>query len=269
MKTIYLVRHAQAAGKDKGVADIERKLTKSGKTDAQKVAKKFSNKAKPKLIIASTAKRAVETANIFAKQLGYAKKKIETNEVIYKSGQQEFLGIVKGVDDKIKSLLLVGHSPSFDQFAGSLVRSFKRPLPICAIIGIKFDVDSWSKIVRGMGQLSYFDHPNLKKERQEKYKEFKKEVEFKLITSIAATLKRVDAASAEKSSKEIQKTSKSLVASFSKAVEKSNPSRIYDRRAAVRRPVRQPATKATTTQRAASGTRATQKSTPTKKTPEK
>jgi len=235
MKTIYLLRHAKAADADQGIPDFERTLVKSGKSGAQKIAKKFANKAKPKLIISSPAKRAVETAAIFAKQLGVSKKKIELNQIIYESGQQAFLEIVTGVDDKTKSILLVGHSPSLDQFASSLVRDFKGPLPISAIVGIKFNVESWKNVEGGRGELAYFDHPNLKKERQEKYKEFRKGLESKIIASATTTLKRIDMPSAEKISKEIQNASKNIVASFAKAVKKSNPNRIYDNKIASRK----------------------------------
>ncbi len=67
MKTIYLVHHA-AAGKSKPKSpDRKRALSKKGRKEAIKMAKNLKkNGMLPDLLVSSPAKRAIQTARVFA-----------------------------------------------------------------------------------------------------------------------------------------------------------------------------------------------------------
>ena len=77
MKTLYLVRHAKSSWDDPTLADKARPLDARGKRDAPKVGKRLAKAGvKPDLILSSSAKRALTTARIIAKELGYKRKSI-------------------------------------------------------------------------------------------------------------------------------------------------------------------------------------------------
>ena len=84
MKTIYLLRHAQAEARDEKAQDKERKLVKSGIEDAGTIAKNLREEGfMPELILSSAPPRALETAKIFAKKLKFEGPEILLNEKIY------------------------------------------------------------------------------------------------------------------------------------------------------------------------------------------
>ena len=77
MKTLYIVRHAKAIVRGTGIPDFDRSLAERGIKDARKMSKRQAKAgAEPQLLISSPAKRAIETARIFAKRLDYPKKAI-------------------------------------------------------------------------------------------------------------------------------------------------------------------------------------------------
>ena len=76
MKTIYLVRHAKAEKGKVDSPDVKRRLNKKGKNDARRLAKKLLKGGfTPDFLVTSSAKRAVETARIFAKVFHRSAKK--------------------------------------------------------------------------------------------------------------------------------------------------------------------------------------------------
>ena len=86
MKTIYLVRYATAGkGKPKS-PDRKRVLSKKGKNEAVQMAKKLKkNGMLPDLLISSPAKRAIQTARVFAGIFKYPKDRIVLNKTLYEA----------------------------------------------------------------------------------------------------------------------------------------------------------------------------------------
>ncbi len=164
MKTVYLLRHAKAAARGGGAPDFDRSLVKKGKNDVKDMAKRFKNAVSPPaLIISSPANRAIETAKLFAEEIGVKKKAIVEDEKIYEQGVTALLNLIKDVDEQFQSIVLVGHNPSFNELAFSLLKDFNENIPKCGIVGIDFDVAHWKDIKKGQGALSYFDHPKKKR----------------------------------------------------------------------------------------------------------
>lgn len=104
MKTLYLVRHGKSSWRHKELRDQERPLKKRGAEDADLMAKHLNSKSIiPDLIISSPARRAFQTAIIFAENLKYAEDKIELNRSVYSSSYEELLAVVMALDDSYKS----------------------------------------------------------------------------------------------------------------------------------------------------------------------
>jgi len=71
MKKLIFVRHARAEDPTTGITDFDRSLTAKGKVISQQMARRFREKENnPGLMITSPAFRAIDTAFIFANELG-------------------------------------------------------------------------------------------------------------------------------------------------------------------------------------------------------
>jgi phosphohistidine phosphatase len=160
MKKLYLIRHAKSSWDDPGLSDFERQLNQRGKRDAPFMAKLLKKeKAKPDLIVSSSAVRALTTAHIFAEVFNYPSDKILSTEDIYETGLKELEKTVQEIDDDFSSVFLFGHNMAITSFANHLGNKFISNMPTCSIVGIKFDLTSWEKIERGTGKIFLFEYP--------------------------------------------------------------------------------------------------------------
>lgn len=168
MKTIYLVRHSKAE-KGKGDSpDIKRRLSKNGKKEARRLAKKLRKGGfTPDFLLSSSARRTVDTARIFAKVFQHSKKNIVLSETLYTGSElpvhQEFLEIVHGFDDRYQSVMIFGHEPKISEFASFLRRDFSELMPTCAVACFDIRNNSWAKVTKGRGILKFVDYRNREK----------------------------------------------------------------------------------------------------------
>ncbi len=208
MKTIYLVRHATAdKGKPKS-PDKKRALSKKGRKEAVKMAKKLKqNGMLPDLLVSSPAKRAIQTARVFAKAVKYPKDKILVNKTLYEannaSSSEALLQEVRSMDDQYQSVIVFGHDPLLTEFAHYLRQDFTDALPGCAVVRFDFNNVSWTKITAGRGILKFFDYPNREKER---LNQAKRDLTAKITENLMQVFAEVDPDAAEKMKKSIKKS---------------------------------------------------------------
>jgi len=156
MKRVVLVRHAKAVGYGYD-DDFNRELRESGLIDARNVSNELKNRnIIPDKIISSPAVRALQTARIFAQNLGYEERNIRKVQDIYEGlTTAEFIEIIKKLPDELKTVFFFGHNPDFEYFAQNLLSKFNDELPTCATIGIEFDVEKWEKVESRTGIQSF------------------------------------------------------------------------------------------------------------------
>ncbi len=118
MKSLLILRHAQAVHFG-DTSDHDRPLTEKGIHDAQRMARLFRG-IRPTQILSSTAKRAVATAEQVV-QVARLSTNIQTMRGLYESDVSEHLEILRSVAAAVDSVLLVGHNPTFEQLASTLV----------------------------------------------------------------------------------------------------------------------------------------------------
>ncbi len=216
MKTIYLVRHAAAAkGKPKS-PDMKRVLSKKGRKEAVKMAKKLKkNGMLPDLLISSPAKRAMQTARVFAKAIKYPKDKILLNKTLYEannaSSNETLLEDVRSMDDQFQSVIVFGHDPLLTEFARYLRKDFTEALPGCAVVRFDFNNISWTKITAGRGILKFFDYPNREKARLD---QAKSALTAKITENLMQVFAEVNPDAAKKMKKAIKKTVAPLTQNF-------------------------------------------------------
>ena len=145
MKKIYLMRHAKSSWKDEKLSDHERPLKKRGIKDAKHMAQMLESKEYiPQRIICSTAERAVQTADVFAKACDY-KKEITYSDKLYMAEVKDFYEVLKDLPDKVSSVMLIGHNPGMEAFLQVLTKKVES-LPTSSIAYIKVPVKSWSEL---------------------------------------------------------------------------------------------------------------------------
>jgi phosphohistidine phosphatase len=160
MKRLYLIRHAKSSWKESGVDDIDRPLNKRGKRDASFMGQRLKKYGmSPDLILSSPAKRALRTARIIAKELGYPKENIETRDAIYLQGISAILQEIHTLDDNHDTVMLFGHNPDFTILAKHLTDYQVDNIPTCGIFCVDVNVDSWSDVTEDRGDFVFFDYP--------------------------------------------------------------------------------------------------------------
>ena len=142
MKTIILIRHAQAEDLLEGMGDAQRSLSEKGKKKLRKMSpflKQRIREFETVSIYSSNLKRSIQSAQILAKRLNrnYA-------------GEQTFLqtGDTEALLDLIRSegvecLILVGHQPYLSEFSENL-SGLDLPFETCACACFSVDEDEFN-----------------------------------------------------------------------------------------------------------------------------
>lgn len=161
MLKLFLLRHAKSSWDDVALNDADRPLSKRGVKDAPLMGKYFSKDYnKPQLIISSPARRARETAELFAESIDYKIDKISFDENIYEATLEDLVNIVLKIEDSYEKVMMVGHNPGFTELANYLAeKATIDNIPTCGIFAVEFKVKSWRKIDRKSGTLLSFDYP--------------------------------------------------------------------------------------------------------------
>ena len=156
-KTLYLLRHAKSSWDDFTLSDKERPLNKRGKRDAPFMVEKFSESNPTlELIISSPAKRAHETAKIFAGTLGLG---LALDTRLYDAQIPTLLKIIQETFEHHDSIMLVGHNPEFNMLNDLLSDKEISNLPTCGLVAIGFENGDLEK-----GKRLHYMYPKLYKE---------------------------------------------------------------------------------------------------------
>ena len=126
---------------------------------AKKMAQKLASKnVKADLIVASPAVRTVQTAEIFAEELGY-RKNVMYNDVLYMAYVNELIETITYTFDTVDSMVLVAHNPSLTALAVSLV-GFKEKILPGGIVEVEFNCNSWIDISKENASLVSYEYPD-------------------------------------------------------------------------------------------------------------
>lgn len=220
MKTIYLVRHGKAEGRNIEMDDYDRPLAERGVNDSKTVSSRLAEYGiRPPVIVSSPAPRAIDTAKIFAKQFRYPVKKIRTRISLYEQGETAIAEIMSGLDNVYDSVMVVGHNPLIEECARFLTGILKDAVPTCGVVGVECDADRWKDIQPGNGRVVFFEAPG-KAPRPLTEKFMRKTVERRLTDSVMNVLTLIDADAAGKTMKTAGKSVAETAGEFVKRVMK-------------------------------------------------
>jgi len=159
LKQLFLIRHAKSSWDFPKLADADRPLNDRGKRNAAKMGKRLAQRqVKPDLILSSSARRALATAKLIAKELDYPKSNIVVQDRLYAASTDELLGVIRKINDKVDCALLFGHNPELTELAHQLSSEITQ-MPTCAVAAFTFSVKSWSDVGKARPDAVEFDYP--------------------------------------------------------------------------------------------------------------
>lgn len=145
MKTLLLLRHGKSSWSDPSLADIERPLKKRGRRDAARVGVFLAARdALPDAIVSSPARRAIETARLFAEACDYGGAIVEAGD-LYGAGPGDVLYVARQVDPFVGRLMIVGHNPCLEELWFELTGEDER-MPTAALAEVRLWLDDWRRL---------------------------------------------------------------------------------------------------------------------------
>ncbi len=161
MKNLILIRHAKSSW-DNPSQDIDRPLEQRGIDDAHLVAID-SIKYLPQnfVIYSSVAKRARETAMIFAKTILYSFESIVFIDELYTFDENKLEKSIKSISNDFENVILFGHNEAITNFVNKFGDIFIDNVPTSGLVWLQFETDHWEKIGKGKTKKTIFPR-NLK-----------------------------------------------------------------------------------------------------------
>jgi phosphohistidine phosphatase len=155
-RTLILLRHAKSDWSGDR-ADIDRPLAERGRRQAPEAGRWLAGHVdRIDLAVVSTAERARATWDLASAEL---RERPETrrDEDAYAASTIDLLGIVRRLDDELRTVVLVGHNPGLEGLADTLVGD-PVTLPTSAIAVIELD-GPWRDAGRATGVLRAAGRP--------------------------------------------------------------------------------------------------------------
>ena len=156
MRCLMLLRHGKATSPD-ATKDMDRPLAARGREAVPRIAAHLADEQLfPDLALVSPARRARETWELVEPALGPVPARFEPR-----------LYVIRGVEPAVRTLLLVGHNPGFEDLSKLLVghgdryafARMAKKYPTAGLAVIDFPVEDWPAVKPGSGRLDRFVTP--------------------------------------------------------------------------------------------------------------
>ena len=130
------------------MSDLERPLNRRGSTAAEAMGRRLLElQLVPDLLLASPARRSRQTAEIVARELSIAARRVLHEEALYLASAADILKVVQDTAPRVAHLLVVGHNPGVSELMQRLVpEAATSALATAAVCSIVFDATHWSAI---------------------------------------------------------------------------------------------------------------------------
>lgn len=159
-KTLYLIRHAEAAGMSSGQRDFERPLNARGEQDAMEMGQRLKARSiVPDTLISSPALRAVQTSELIATEIGFPVSAIVFHKSIYEAAVADLIEIIQSLDDDLNSVMIIGHNPSIGWLISQLSDKHIANIPTGAIATLSIASNHWKATDTATTELLEIDHP--------------------------------------------------------------------------------------------------------------
>ncbi|MBD3581165.1 SixA phosphatase family protein [Flavobacterium selenitireducens] len=149
MKNLIVVRHAKSSW-DAPLRDIDRPLQQRGIMDAHLVSASLVEELpKTFVIMSSPAKRASETAVIFAQNVSYPVESIQYIDELYTFDGRQLENNVRALNNDYDNVILFGHNEAITNFVNKFGDIFIDNVTTSGVVSLTFDSDHWSGIAKG------------------------------------------------------------------------------------------------------------------------
>ena len=109
---------------------------------------------KPGLVLASSARRTLQTATLAAEEMEYPITEIKTDENLYLASERRIMKIIRSLPDDCESCLLVGHNPGLTDLINQLNVRLDN-LPTGSAVCFNFNTGKWSEISADNSQFQW------------------------------------------------------------------------------------------------------------------
>ena len=157
MKRLWLLRHAKSSWDDAELADADRPLAPRGESAAAAMASFLATSdVRPQLILCSPARRARQTLGAVLPYVG-DELEVRIEPDLYTFDAEVLFARLRAVDDRVASVLIVGHNPAFQELALLLTSSGPRrsdvevKFPTGALATIDLPAATWADVAPGDG----------------------------------------------------------------------------------------------------------------------
>lgn len=159
-RVLTLIRHAKSSWDEGGLSDFDRPLNERGQRDAPEMARRLAERNEyPDHFMASSARRARETALVLAQGVGFPEADIHFERGLYLADTSRLLNAIQRLPDRAREVWLVGHNPDLTDLANRLAGPHTDNLPTCAVFRMEFEGISWRDVENGTGRLLVYDTP--------------------------------------------------------------------------------------------------------------
>jgi len=156
MKNLIVIRHAKSSW-EAPLKDIDRPLDQRGINDAHLVAANCIKFIPSTYIMwSSPAKRASETALIFAQNISYPIESIDFKDELYTFDENQLEKVIKSCSNVFESVILFGHNEAITNFVNKFGDVFIDHVPTSGFVSLQFDTDNWEKINKGRTKKTIF-----------------------------------------------------------------------------------------------------------------
>ena len=120
MKTLFFVRHGKSSW-ESNVSDKDRSLKERGVLDGILMSQWFKKQNENlEAIFSSPANRALHTASIFTREIGFASEKLVISEELYDFSGESAHQFIKSLDNDLGSVMIFGHNYAFTHLINNL-----------------------------------------------------------------------------------------------------------------------------------------------------
>ncbi len=142
MKELLLYRHAKAEKSAPGGSDNERPLSRKGGSQAKSMGRMLKDADSiPDLILTSNATRAADTAAITAAACGCTSP-VRQAAALYDAEPESYAQELRGVDESVNRVMLVGHNPTIEEFAARLLGE-RIEIKTAYLVRLSLDIGFW------------------------------------------------------------------------------------------------------------------------------
>ena len=161
MKTLYVLRHGQAAPESEVASDHERVLTRRGRTEVQRAAACLLERGSlPSLVLSSSATRARQTAELCCAAWPGGIELVIV-EGLYLAGPGSYLTALAARADSQRAAMVVGHNPGLEALVHRLTERSEH-LATASFVEIELPIEAWSQLSgvgHGQGRLVHAFRP--------------------------------------------------------------------------------------------------------------